>query len=162
MGDEKEINLQNGIFLYATRGWHSHRVGDRNLADVAKLQVHLHSLGREMAFSWLRSRRSKKQDYEAQLAALRIEIDRRNTQLAQIRHRQRRASLALTLYAAGAWLIYVLLWHFRLLPRLSSSPVEMVLKTILPFLGPFLSVPYIRLISTATHGNSSAFFSLVQ
>lgn len=66
----------------------------------------------------LRPSQKPKQDYEALLQTLSLQISDRQQRLSEIKLRERRTTLAFTLYAIGLWILYVALWWFNVLPRL--------------------------------------------
>ena len=49
-------------------------------------------------------------DYEQILAKLALDIQKRQTHLSEIRLRERRATLAFSVYAIAAWLVYTVTW----------------------------------------------------
>ncbi|KAF8521329.1 hypothetical protein JB92DRAFT_2891327 [Gautieria morchelliformis] len=59
--------------------------------------------------SWF-SKKSSDEDYEQVLASLALSIHKRQTQLSEIRLRERRATLLFTSWALAAWVAYVALW----------------------------------------------------
>ncbi|KAF9002249.1 hypothetical protein BDQ17DRAFT_1280535 [Cyathus striatus] len=66
--------------------------------------------------------KKKEEDYETILSALASDIQKRQTKLSEIRLRERRATLVVTLYTLAAWVVYVSLWYMNVLPF--SSPVN--------------------------------------
>lgn len=86
--------------------------GDRSAPD---LQADDDSL----AFS---ARQKPKQDYEALLQSLSLQIQERQQRLSEIKLRERRTTLAFTLYAIGLWLLYAALWWFDALAPLARLP----------------------------------------
>jgi hypothetical protein len=78
------------------------------------------------------------------LAALAQDIQRREMQLGEIRLRERRATLLVTLYTFAAWGAYLSLWYTQLLPQMSghrpNSPVEKAAKGFPAILGPIMYV----------------------
>jgi endoplasmic reticulum junction formation protein lunapark len=54
--------------------------------------------------------KSSEEDYEQVLASLALSIQKRQTQLSEIRLRERRATLLFTFWAFSAWVAYVGLW----------------------------------------------------
>lgn len=67
-------------------------------------------------FPWLFSKRKEEENYETVLANLQSSITDRQTQLADIRLRERRATLLVTLYTLAGWGLYVALWYTGLVP----------------------------------------------
>lgn len=59
---------------------------------------------------------AKATDYETVLAQLATEIDDAKQNLAEIRLRQRRFTLAVNAYGLGLWAIVLSLWYFGGLP----------------------------------------------
>lgn len=83
----------------------------------------------------------KPENYEEVLSGLADEIARRQTKLADIRLRERRATLALTLYALASWVAYTGLWYLGVLPRVlgaRNDALERATRTIPVGLGPLL------------------------
>ena len=56
------------------------------------------------------------EDYEQVLSSLALDIHKRQTRLAEIRLRERRTTLLVTLYAIAAWGVYVALWYAGFVP----------------------------------------------
>jgi hypothetical protein len=88
-------------------------------------------------------RRSQEEDYETVLQNLALSIQRRQSQLSEIRVRERRATLLVTVYALAAWLIYVGLWYLGFLSerRAYSRGVgntRKALKVAPLFVGPIM------------------------
>jgi hypothetical protein len=63
-----------------------------------------------------------KQDYEALLQSLSLQIQERQQRLSEIKLRERRTTLAFTLYAIGLWILYAALWWFDALAPLARLP----------------------------------------
>lgn len=63
------------------------------------------------------------EDFEQVLSALAADIQQRQAHLADLRLRERRATLLLTLYTVGAWVAYVSVWYANpaLLPRVTRG-----------------------------------------
>jgi len=55
-------------------------------------------------------------DYEEVLASLADDIQKRQTRLSEIRLRERRTTLLVTLYTLASWIAYVSLWYMGFLP----------------------------------------------
>jgi len=76
------------------------------------------------------------------LAALASDIQKRETQLNEIRLRERRATLLVTLYTFAGWGAYLGLWYAQLLPQMSghrpNSKVEKAAKGFPAILGPII------------------------
>ena len=53
---------------------------------------------------------SSNEDYEQVLASLALSIQKRQTQLSEIRLRERRATLLVTTWAFSVWVAYIALW----------------------------------------------------
>ncbi|KAG8851390.1 hypothetical protein FRB96_009227 [Tulasnella sp. 330] len=92
------------------------------------------------------------EDYERVLASLAISIQSKQTRLSEIRLRERRATLLVTLYAIGAWLIYLAAW-WTVLPRYhiwkprsrDEVTLQTIIKAIPAIVGPVL-ILFIRRI----------------
>ncbi|KZS96441.1 hypothetical protein SISNIDRAFT_463924 [Sistotremastrum niveocremeum HHB9708] len=65
--------------------------------------------------NWFKKKDSD--DYEAILQSLKLEIEARQTRLSEIRLRERRATLLITLYTLAAWVAYVGVWYTGILPK---------------------------------------------
>ncbi|KAK7453453.1 hypothetical protein VKT23_011725 [Stygiomarasmius scandens] len=92
--------------------------------------------------------KKKDEDYESILSALALDIQKRQVKLSEIRLRERRATLAATLYTLAAWVAYVMLWYMDIIPWLgikSSVKVERAVKGIPVIIGPIL-ILFIRRI----------------
>jgi hypothetical protein len=78
------------------------------------------------------------------LAALASDIQKRETQLNEIRLRERRATLLVTMYTFAGWGAYLGLWYAQLLPQMSghrpNSKVEKAVKGFPAILGPIMYV----------------------
>jgi endoplasmic reticulum junction formation protein lunapark len=78
------------------------------------------------------------------LAALALDIQKRKTRLNEIRLRERRATLLVTLYTFAGWGAYLGLWYAQLLPRMSkhrpNSEMEKAIKGFPAVLGPIMYV----------------------
>ncbi|KAI0041960.1 hypothetical protein FA95DRAFT_1500719 [Auriscalpium vulgare] len=87
-------------------------------------------------------KKSEPEDYEQILASLALDIQKRQTRLSEIRLRERRATLVVTLYAIAAWGAYGGLWYVGFLPNLSNhrpnSQFERALKGLPTVIGPIL------------------------
>ena len=69
------------------------------------------SIGSHLPFlqtCWLQT---KEEDYENVLAAIALDIQRRQTRLLEIRLRERCATLLTTIYALAVWAVYVMVWY---------------------------------------------------
>lgn len=95
------------------------------------------------------------EDYEQILASLAIDIQKRQTRLSEIRLRERRATLLVTLYALAVWGAYVSVWYMGLLPSFQTlgmrrpgseqgyqarERAEKLMKGVPVFVGPVLCV----------------------
>lgn len=86
-------------------------------------------------------------DYERILADLALSIESKQLRLSEIRLRERRATLVVTLYAIGGWLLYVALW-WTVLPRVQlwkyhsqdDKSLQAVIKALPAVIGPILCV----------------------
>jgi len=78
------------------------------------------------------------------LAALASDIQKRETQLNEIRLRERRSTLLVTMYTFAGWGAYLGLWYAQLLPQMSghrpNSKVEKAVKGFPAILGPIMYV----------------------
>jgi endoplasmic reticulum junction formation protein lunapark len=78
------------------------------------------------------------------LAALALDIRKREMQLSEIRLRERRATLLVTLYTFAGWGAYLGLWYTQLLPQMSghrpNSRVDKAVKGFPAILGPIMYV----------------------
>ncbi|KAF8627932.1 hypothetical protein AX17_006087 [Amanita inopinata Kibby_2008] len=94
-------------------------------------------------------RKKKDEDYETILSVLAEDVRTRHIRLSEIRLRERRSTLLVTLYTLAAWVAYVSLWYMRLLPDFYGvrrrSGTERAIKGIPVVLGPIL-VLFIRRI----------------
>lgn len=80
------------------------------------------------------------EDYEHALAALAFDIQKRQTRLSELRLRERRATLLVSLYALALWAAWAAVWYADLLPVLSgrarNSAVERAAQAVPVFGGP--------------------------
>ncbi|KZT51852.1 hypothetical protein CALCODRAFT_459940 [Calocera cornea HHB12733] len=74
----------------------------------------------------------KPDDYENVLSRLAESIDTKKAQLADIRLRERRASLLFTLYSLFLWIAYTAVWYLQLLPRSWSRTDVLKVLSALP------------------------------
>lgn len=85
------------------------------------------------------------EDYERVLASLALSIQSKQTRLSEIRLRERRATLLVTLYAIGAWLVYLAAW-WTVLPRWQiwrpnsrdEVTLQSIIKAVPAVVGPIL------------------------
>lgn len=81
-------------------------------------------------------------DYEQILASLELDIQKRQTRLSEIRLRERRTTLKVTLYTLAFWVVYVSLWYTQVLPALSghrpNTAFEKFVKGVPVLIGPIL------------------------
>ncbi|KAG6860210.1 hypothetical protein C0995_014243 [Termitomyces sp. Mi166 len=83
------------------------------------------------------------EDYETILSNLQRDIQKRQVQLSEIRLRERRATLLVTLYTLAAWGAYISLWYFGVLPHFSGqrrSGFEKAVNGAPVVIGPILIV----------------------
>ena len=84
------------------------------------------------------------EDFGQILAALALDIQKRETRLNEIRLRERRATLLVTLYTLAGWGAYLGLWYAQVLPQASrhaiNSPVDKAIKGFPAILGPIMYV----------------------
>ncbi|KAK7032526.1 hypothetical protein VNI00_012923 [Paramarasmius palmivorus] len=91
-------------------------------------------------------RKKNDDDYETILSTLARDIQKRQVQLSEIRLRERRATLLVTMYTLAAWVGYVALWYTSILPgRNTGGAVERAVRGIPVVLGPIL-ILFIRRI----------------
>lgn len=84
-------------------------------------------------------------DYERVLSNIALSISSAQTRLSEIRLRERRATLLVTLYAFAFWVLYVLLW-WTVLPRYQlwayhsrdDRTLQSIIKGVPVVLGPIL------------------------
>ena len=73
-----------------------------------------------------------------------MDIQKRETRLNEIRLRERRATLLVTLYTFAGWGAYLGLWYTQLLPQMSghrpNSTVEKAVRGFPAVLGPIMYV----------------------
>ncbi|KAK0443975.1 uncharacterized protein EV420DRAFT_1575786 [Desarmillaria tabescens] len=102
-----------------------------------------------MSFLFSLFRKTKEDDYETVLASLALDIQKRQTKLADIRLRERRSTLLVTLYTFVAWVVYVALWYTGALPSLAgyyrNLRVEKAVKGLPVVIGPII-ILFIRRI----------------
>jgi endoplasmic reticulum junction formation protein lunapark len=81
-------------------------------------------------------------DYEQILASIERDIQKRQTRLSEIRIRERRTTLKVTLYTLAFWVVYVSLWYAQVLPMLSghrpNTAFEKFVKGVPVLIGPIL------------------------
>jgi hypothetical protein len=84
------------------------------------------------------------EDFGQILAALALDVQKRETRLNEIRLRERRATLLVTLYTLAGWGAYLGLWYAQVLPQASkhriNSPVDKAIKAFPAVLGPIMYV----------------------
>ncbi|KAH9916957.1 uncharacterized protein BXZ73DRAFT_92415 [Epithele typhae] len=92
---------------------------------------------------------SPPEDYEEALAELAKDISKRQTRLSEIRLRERRATLLVSVYALLGWIAYTSLWYMDFLPNFTSqgrrSSAEKTAKAAPVFIGPIMYVFVFRL-----------------
>lgn len=79
-------------------------------------------------------------DYEQILASLELDIQKRQTRLSEIRLRERRTTLKVTLYTLAFWVVYVSLWYAQVLPNghRPNTAFEKFVKGVPVLIGPIL------------------------
>ena len=81
-------------------------------------------------------------DYEQILASLELDIQKRQTRLSEIRLRERRTTLKVTLYTLAFWVVYVSLWYTQVLPIFNghrpNTVFEKFVKGVPVLIGPIL------------------------
>ncbi|PIL23181.1 hypothetical protein GSI_14490 [Ganoderma sinense ZZ0214-1] len=94
-------------------------------------------------------KKSPPEDYEQALALLSQDIQKRQTRLSEIRLRERRATLLVSVYALVAWIAYTTLWYMDFVPNITthkrSSSFERTTKAVPVFIGP-IAILFIRRI----------------
>jgi hypothetical protein len=84
------------------------------------------------------------EDFGQVIAALARDIQKRELRLNELRLRERRATLLVTLYTFAGWGAYLGLWYTQLLPQMSghrpNSRVEKAVKGFPAILGPIMYV----------------------
>ncbi|TRM59127.1 hypothetical protein BD626DRAFT_585796 [Schizophyllum amplum] len=92
----------------------------------------------------------KEEDYETILSNLANDIQKRQVKLSEIRLRERRTTLLVTLWTLAGWAAYVGAWYMALLPSFSgrgpNSKWERALESIPVLLGPLLILLIRRLM----------------
>ncbi|TFK63458.1 hypothetical protein BDN72DRAFT_826596 [Pluteus cervinus] len=87
-------------------------------------------------------KKKPEEDYETVLASLAKNIEQRQKQLSEIRLRERRATLLVTLYTLTSWVAYVTLWYLNLLPKFlghhKSAQLQKVLMISPVLVGPIV------------------------
>ncbi|KAI5116275.1 hypothetical protein M0805_009232 [Coniferiporia weirii] len=93
---------------------------------------------------------SKKEpeDYEQVLSSLALDVQKRQTRLSEIRLRERRTTLILTMYTFSFWVAYVGAWYAGFLPHLSGLQFEHTMKTVPVFVGPIIIQFSRRIVQT--------------
>lgn len=91
------------------------------------------------------------EDFGQVLAALALDIQKREVRLNEIRLRERRATLLVTLYTFAGWGAYLGLWYTQLLPQMSghrpNSSMEKAVKGFPAILGPIMYVILLPILS---------------
>ncbi|KAF9784068.1 hypothetical protein BJ322DRAFT_1068471 [Thelephora terrestris] len=87
-------------------------------------------------------RKGESDDYEQILATIESDIQKRQIRLSEIRLRERRTTLKVTLYTLAFWVVYVSLWYTQVLPVLSghrpNTAFEKFVKGVPVLIGPIL------------------------
>ncbi|KAG5642493.1 hypothetical protein DXG03_002717 [Asterophora parasitica] len=89
------------------------------------------------------------EDYETVLSALASDIQKRQIQLSEIRLRERRSTLLVTLYTLAGWAVYVSLWYLGAVPNGSGrhgSGIEKAVKGAPVVIGPVVILFIRRLV----------------
>lgn len=103
----------------------------------------------------LNSSKGTEEDYETILSNLQLDIQKRQVKLSEIRLRERRATLLVTLYTLAAWGLYISLWYLGVLPHSSGQRrggVEKVVKGAPVIIGPILWVYFHDISSCVEEG----------
>ncbi|KAF5328321.1 hypothetical protein D9611_013575 [Ephemerocybe angulata] len=96
-------------------------------------------------------RQKPEEDYETILANLANDVQNRQVKLSEIRLRERRSSLLVTLYTLAAWVAYVSLWYLEVVPNIGPQrtrrdvKVSKALKALPVVIGPIV-ILFIRRI----------------
>ncbi|KAJ7098514.1 hypothetical protein B0H15DRAFT_821015 [Mycena belliarum] len=102
-----------------------------------------------MSFIWRLFRAEKPaDDYETVLSALATTIQKRQTLLSEIRARERKATMLVTLYTLAAWLAYVAVWYFGFVSAGATARMrsaERAVRALPVFVGPIF-ILFIRRI----------------
>ncbi|KAJ6537510.1 hypothetical protein DFH09DRAFT_1177921 [Mycena vulgaris] len=102
-----------------------------------------------MSFLWRLFRAEKPpDDYETILSTLAANIQKRQTLLSEIRLRERKATMLVTLNAIGVWLVYLAVWYFGFVSGGAAGRVnsaERALRALPVFIGPIF-ILFIRRI----------------
>jgi len=97
-----------------------------------------------MSFLTRLFKKKHEEDYETILAELASDVQKRQTLLSEIRLRERRSTLLVTLYTLAAWTAYVSLWYMNILPSFldhrhgRSLAAEKAVKGIPVVIGPIV------------------------
>ncbi|KAI0248009.1 hypothetical protein BJV78DRAFT_855438 [Lactifluus subvellereus] len=87
-------------------------------------------------------KKKEPEDFGQFLATLALDIQKREMRLNEIRLRERRATLLVTLYTFAGWGAYLGLWYAQLLPQMSkhrpNSGMEKAIKGFPAVLGPII------------------------
>jgi len=87
-------------------------------------------------------KKKEPEDFGQILAVFALDIQKRETRLNEIRLRERRATLLVTLYTFAGWGAYLGLWYAQLLPQMSkhrpNSEMEKAIKGFPAVLGPVI------------------------
>ncbi|KAJ2931055.1 hypothetical protein H1R20_g6037, partial [Candolleomyces eurysporus] len=95
--------------------------------------------------------KAPEEDYETILANLANDVRKRQVKLSEIRLRERRSSLLVTLYTLAAWVAYVSLWYMNALPNMrehrtvKQEKIDKAVKAIPVMVGPVI-ILFIRRI----------------
>ncbi|RXW18256.1 hypothetical protein EST38_g7596 [Candolleomyces aberdarensis] len=95
--------------------------------------------------------KAPEEDYETILANLANDVRKRQVKLSEIRLRERRSSLLVTLYTLAAWVAYVSLWYMNALPNMrehrtaKQEKIDKAVKAIPVVVGPVI-ILFIRRI----------------
>ncbi|KAJ7455744.1 hypothetical protein FB451DRAFT_1277333 [Mycena latifolia] len=102
-----------------------------------------------MSFIWRLFRAERPpDDYETILSTLAANIQKRQTLLSEIRMRERKATMLVTLYAIAGWLVYLAVWYFGFVSGGASGrvrPAERAVRALPVFVGPIF-ILFIRRI----------------
>ncbi|KAH7906121.1 hypothetical protein BJ138DRAFT_667086 [Hygrophoropsis aurantiaca] len=105
----------------------------RRMKSGHVMAVHLPS----KTFHWFK--KAEPEDYETVLSSLAADVQKRQTRLSELRLRERRATLQVTLIALAIWVAYVSLWYAGFLTTARGEHAAMAAaKSIAVLVGPII------------------------
>ena len=100
------------------------------------------SLGSRVPQVLIESKQTESEDFEQVLATLAEDIQNRQKRLSEIRLRERRTTLLVSVYALLTWIAYTSLWYMDFIPQLTTHPrrskYERTVKGVPVFVGPIV------------------------